>query len=106
MKIEELSAAAGSMIDRLKQDRADNTTAQAKELIKGLRDARHFRLLADVATAFSEHTYDPGVLVWQAQGLIETGGAEKARELLADLAAKMPGTSEEFVEAKGLLGRA
>lgn len=102
MKIEELSAAAGSMIDRLKQDQKENTTDQAKVLIKRLRDTRQFELLGDLATTFSKYAHDPEVLVCQAQGLIETGGAVKARDLLGEVAAKVPGTSEQFVEAKGL----
>lgn len=106
MNIEEFGAAAGSMIDRLNRDGADRTAGQAKALIKSLRDARQFKLLADVATTFSKYAHDPGVLIWQAQALIETGGAARARELLGELAANVPSTSDEFVEAKSLLGRA
>jgi V8-like Glu-specific endopeptidase len=107
MTIEELRTAAKSMIDRLKRERADNTDGKAKALIKTLRDERQFELLIDLAAAYSATgAYDPEIAGWNAQALIETGGAAKARELLADLATRVPEGSKAFIEAKGLLGRA
>ena len=107
MKIEELHAAAGSMIDRLNHERADNTAGQAKKLIKVLREAGQFKLLVDTAAAYNANAaYDPDIATWQAQGLIESGKAREARELLADTAAKVPVGSRQFIETKGLLGRA
>jgi V8-like Glu-specific endopeptidase len=107
MTIEELHAAAKAMIDRLNRERADNTDGKAKALIKTLRDERQFKLLIDLAAAYgATGAYDPAVAVWNAQALIETGDAAKARELLTDLAARVPAGSPSFIEARGLLGRA
>jgi hypothetical protein len=107
MTIEELQAAAKSMIERLEREQADNTEGNAKALIKTLRDERQFKLLVDVAAAYkATGAYDPAITTWNAQGLIETGDAAKARVLLADLAARVPRGSPWFIEAKGLLGRA
>jgi V8-like Glu-specific endopeptidase len=81
--------------------------AAAKALMKSLRDERQFKFLVDVAAAYTANAaYDPVVVTWQAQGLIESGDAPKARALLADLAARVPAGSPAFIEAKGLLGRA
>jgi hypothetical protein len=107
MTIEELHAAAKAMIDRLEQEQADYTEGEAKRLIKTLRDERQFKLAVDVAAAYSvTDVYDPAIIVWNAQGLIETGNAAKARELLADLVAKVSRRSPWLIEAKGLQGRA
>src|ERR1700694_4326157 len=107
MTIEELQATAKSMIDRLQREQADNTEGKAKALIKTLRDERQFKLLVDVAAAYNATgAYDPAITAWNAQGLIETGGAAKARVLLADLAARVPPAAPWLIEAKGLLGRA
>jgi V8-like Glu-specific endopeptidase len=107
MTIEELHAAAKEMIDRLNRERADNTDGKAKALIKTLRDERQFKLLIDLAAAYSATgAYDPAISVWNAQALIETGDAAKARGLLTDLAARVPAGSPAYIEAKGLLGRA
>jgi V8-like Glu-specific endopeptidase len=107
MTIEELNAAAKSMIERLQREQADNTEGKAKALIKTLRDERQFKLLVDVAAAYNATgAYDPAITVWNAQGLIETGDAAKGRVVLADLAARVPPGSPWFIEAKGLLGRA
>jgi Trypsin-like peptidase domain/Tetratricopeptide Repeats-Sensor len=107
MTIEELHAAAKAMIDRLVRERADNTEGKAKALIKTLRDERQFKLLVDVAAAYNATgAYDPAIMVWYAQGLIESGDAAKARGLLTDLAARVPAGSPSYIEARGLLGRA
>jgi V8-like Glu-specific endopeptidase len=107
MKIEELNAAAGSMIDRLKHERADDTTGEAKKLIEALREARQFKLLVDAAAAYNANAaYDPDIAILQAQGLIELREGGDARKLLADTAANVPAGSWQFIETKGLLGRA
>jgi V8-like Glu-specific endopeptidase len=107
MTIEELQTAAKSMTDRLVRERADNTEGKAKTLIKTLRDERQFKLLVDVAAAYhATGAYDPAIAVWNAQGLIESGDAAKARGLLTDLAARVPAGSPSYIEARGLLGRA
>src|SRR5712692_7189332 len=81
--------------------------ATAKALVKTLRDERQFKFLVDVAAAYNANTpCDPEVVTWQAQGLIESGAAAKARKLLADLAADAPPASRAYIEARGLLGRA
>jgi V8-like Glu-specific endopeptidase len=107
MTIEELHIAAKAMIDRLNRERADNTDGKAKALIKTLRDERQFKLLIDLAAAYgATGAYDPAISVWNAQALIETGDAAKARGLLTDLAARVPAGSPAYIEARGLLGRA
>jgi V8-like Glu-specific endopeptidase len=80
--------------------------AAAKKLIKDAREERQFALMVDLATAYLKNvTPDPMVLTWKAQGLIESGEAAKARELLKELAARLPPMSPELIEARGLLGR-
>jgi V8-like Glu-specific endopeptidase len=107
MKIGELNAAAGSMIDRLKHERADNTAGEAKKLIETLREARQFDLLVDTAATYNANAaYDPDIAIFEAQGLIELGKDGDARKLLADTAANVAAGSQQFVETKGLLGRA
>jgi V8-like Glu-specific endopeptidase len=107
MTIEELKAAAKSMIDRLTRERADTTADEAKKLIKALRDQRQFELLVEVAKVYGENaSYDADIATWRAQGLIELGKAEDARRLLVDIAAKALATPPRaYIEARGLLGR-
>jgi hypothetical protein len=107
MTIEELKAAATSMIDRLTHGRADDTTSEAKKLIEELRDQRQFGPLVEVAKVYIANApYDAEIAIWLAQGLIEAGKAKDARVLLADIAAKALATSPRaYIEAKGLLGR-
>lgn len=107
MTIEDWNDKAGSMIDRLARERADNTGGQAKALIRQLRDTRQFKPLIDVATAHRANAaFDADIATWQAQGLIETGHPEQARDILTDVAARTPAGSPQFVEARGILGRA
>jgi V8-like Glu-specific endopeptidase len=106
MTIGEWNDKARSVIDRLTREHADNSGGEAKTLIKDLRDNRQFKPLIDVATAYQANAaFDADIVTWQAQGLIETGNLEKARELLIDVAAKVQ-AGPQFVEAKGILGRA
>jgi V8-like Glu-specific endopeptidase len=107
MTIEELKAAAKSMIDRLMQGRADDTPDEAKKLIGELRDRRQFGPLVELAKVYNATApYDAEVATWLAQGLIEVGKVEDARVLLVDIAAKALATPPRaYLEAKGLLGR-
>jgi V8-like Glu-specific endopeptidase len=107
MTIEELKAAAKSMIDRLMQGRADDTPDEAKKLIGELRDQRQFGPLVELAKVYNATApYDAETATWLAQGLIEVGKAEDARVLLVDIAAKALATPPRaYIEAKGLLGR-
>ena len=48
----------------------------ARAFLKILRTNRRFKLLVDVAAACGENDLkDPQFVIWQAQGLIETGKA-------------------------------
>lgn len=107
MTIEELKAAAKSMVDRLMQGRADDTPGEAKKLIGELRDWRQFELLVELAKVYNANApYDAEIATWLAQGLIELGKTEDARVLLVDIAAKALATPPRaYIEAKGLLGR-
>jgi V8-like Glu-specific endopeptidase len=107
MTIEELKAAAKSMIDRLMQGRADDTPGEAKKLIEELRNDRQFGPLVELAKVYNASApYDAEIATWLAQGLIELGKAEDARVLLVDIAAKALATPPRaYIEAKGLLGR-
>jgi V8-like Glu-specific endopeptidase len=102
MTIEELKAAAKSMIDRLTQDRAE-----AKKLIATLRDWRQFESLVELAEVYDANAlHDAEIAIWRAQGLIELKKAEDARKLLVDIAARTQATQPgAYIEAKGLLGR-
>lgn len=75
----------------------------AKAFLQVLRSKRLFELLVDAAEACVQNDLnDPQIVVWQAQGLIETGNASAARTLLAKL---VPTGNDMFCELHGLLGR-
>ncbi len=85
----------------------DTELEAAKAFLKTLRSKRRFKLLVDAADACIQNGLnDPQIVIWQAQGLIETGKAGTARLSLSNLAANAPVGSEMFLEARGLLGRA
>jgi hypothetical protein len=79
----------------------------AKAFLNVLRSKRRFKLLVDAAEACIQNGLnDPQIVIWQAQGLIETGKAGPARISLSNLVANIPVGGEVFREIKGLLGRA
>jgi V8-like Glu-specific endopeptidase len=105
MTIEELKAAAKSMIDRLTRERVNDTVGEAKKLIEVLRNQRQFESLVEVAEVYNTSApYDAEIETSRAQGLIELGKAEDARKLLVDIAARALAT-RAYIEAKALLGR-
>jgi Trypsin-like peptidase domain/Tetratricopeptide Repeats-Sensor len=78
-----------------------------RALAKALRDARQFSLLTTVAEALTKGGYDdPTIVLLHAQGLIDSGQADKAVHMLTALADKLPRDAFEFGEATGLIGRA
>ena len=85
----------------------DTELEAAKAFLKTLRSKRRFKLLVDAADACIQNGLnDPQIVIWQAQGLIETGQPGAARISLSNLAANAPAGSGMFLEARGLLGRA
>lgn len=80
---------------------------KGRALAKALRDERQFGLLTTIAEALTKGGYDdPTIIRLYAQGLIDSGQAEKAVPVLTALADKLPRDAFEFGEATGLIGRA
>jgi S1-C subfamily serine protease len=86
---------------------ANAVVESGRALAKALRDEREFGLLTTIAEALTKGGYDdPTIIQLYAQGLIDSGQAEKAIPVLTALADKLPRDGFEFGEATGLIGRA
>jgi V8-like Glu-specific endopeptidase len=86
---------------------ANAVVARGRALAQALCDEREFDLLKTIAEALTKGGYDdPKIARLYAQGLIDSGQAEKAVPLLTALAGKLPRNTFEFGEAAGLIGRA
>jgi len=84
-----------------------NRMAMVLQDVPSIFETDQFKPLIDVATAHRANAaFDADIATWQAQGLIETGHPEQARDILTDVAARTPAGSPQFVEARGILGRA
>jgi len=90
-----------------KSSTANAVIERGRALAKALRDERQFGLLTTIAEALIKGGYDDDTIVrLYAQGLVDSGHAEKAVPVLTALADKLSRDSFEFGEATGLIGRA
>jgi len=86
---------------------SDEELRQAKEVVRRLRDASEFELMARLAEAVSRRDpKDARNRRLYSQALIEGGRATAAIDVLQALARRLADTDPEQAEARGLMGRA
>src|SRR5258708_12725129 len=86
---------------------ANPIVESGRALAKALRDEREFGLLTAIADVLAKGGYEDRTIIrLYAQGLSDSGQAEKAVPVLTALADKLPRDAYEFSEAIGLIGRA
>jgi predicted Zn-dependent protease len=104
---DELRSDARNLLAALSGICSDDDLRQAKDLVKRLRDASEYELMARLAEAISRRDpKDARNRRLYAQVLIDTGKATAAIDVLQVLARRLPDTDPEYAEARGLMGRA
>jgi S1-C subfamily serine protease len=104
---DELRSDARNSLAALSGICSDDDLRQAKDLVKRLRDASEYELMARLAEAISRRDpKDARNRRLYAQVLIDTGKATAAIDVLQVLARRLPDTDPEYAEARGLMGRA
>ncbi|HEY9063852.1 MAG TPA: serine protease [Burkholderiaceae bacterium] len=100
-------ARALELIASLRTGASADTVDEARGLLRQLRNLRAFELLCRLAEQLSRiDATDATTRRLYAQGLIETGAATAAVDVLKQLLARLPSEHAEWTEAWGLLGRA
>lgn len=102
---DDLRSQARDMVQALRCGGSDDLD-RAKELVEGLRNARAYEDMGQLAEAVSRRDpQDARNRRLYAQYLIETGKATAAIDLLTPLTRRLPPGDPEAAEAAGLLGR-
>ena len=107
LSTDELHRRADELIDALRDEFAEADVIAARELIDELRNRAEFGKLTLLADALSRAT--PGHATTRrqyAQGLIDTGNATAAVDVLRALLSTLKPNDPETYEAMGLTGRA
>ncbi|MEO8122679.1 MAG: serine protease [Burkholderiales bacterium] len=100
-------ARAQALLKTLRSAPNAKAVNEARALVLQLRNLRDFELMGRLAEALCRiDPADARTRRLYAQGLIETGSATAAIDMLRQLLAMLPKQHEEAVEAWGLLGRA
>lgn len=100
-------ARAQALLKTLHSSPSARAVDEARALVLPLRNLRDFELMGRLAEALCRiDPADARTRRLYAQGLIETGSATAAIDMLRQLLLKLPKQHEEAVEAWGLLGRA
>ncbi|MBS1177584.1 MAG: hypothetical protein H6R06_1996 [Proteobacteria bacterium] len=100
-------ARAQALLKTLRSSPNAKAVNEARALVLQLRNLRDFELMGRLAEALCRvDPADARTRRLYAQGLIETGSAIAAIDMLRQSLAKLPKQHEEAIEAWGLLGRA
>ncbi len=97
---------AAEAMARIKVKGGQAVAAEAGDLLRKLQDHREFGLLRELAESLRRDVDNPTIARRLAQGLIESGAANTALDVLRALAAALSKDSPEWAEAHGLMGRA